>query len=306
MRINMLIRDKEYRDALTEMLSESDFDIFIDVTGDAAKDGMSVILTDIMPGNIERSVLHRIAGRTLFLSDVDPGNPGLKDAALIQEESLHVIFKFSCLNSIMAELALVHHEWTGDSGSLVPASKTIAVTCESDLYSRCCCLSLARQIIYIHGGSVLILPLGFINDYTNDSGGGRGWFTRLMYLIEEGRDYPKDSFVMQDSYGISYLMLPGGLNPVAGLTGDYLTALIRSIGGRFDSVVLDIGSCYRRENIEVCSHADNILFVGSGRRIPDIDKVLGSGAAGKITRIRAAPDGDEDLKIDEFVRTIYG
>lgn len=306
MRIQMLVRDADYRNALVDMISSEDRDIYIEVDGDSARDGRSVILTDIMPGEIDRDVLRRIARRTLFLSGTDPGNSGLKDAALIQEENLHVLFKYSCLSNILAELALVYHEWTGDAGSLAPVTKTIAVTGDNDLYSSERCHTLARQIIYRYGGSVLILPLGYINDYKTDAGLGRGWFTRLMYLIEEGRDYPKDSFVITDSYGINYLMLPPGLNPVAGLSKEYLTDLIRSVGCRFDTLILDIGSCYRRENLDVAAQADSVLFIGSGRRIPDIEKILGSGASGRLTKIRLSPDTDETLSIDEYAGKLYG
>jgi hypothetical protein len=155
--------------------------------------------------------------------------------------------------------------------------------------------------VYRRGGSVLVLPLGFVNDYLFDTSNPGGWFARLMYLIDEGRDYPSETFVTKDPYGVSYLMLPGGLNPVAGLSEEYLNKLILSIGCKFDYLILDIGSSLRKENINIAGGADRVLYFGSGRRIPDITRVLTNVKSSRITTVDLAPDEDESVKIDDFV-----
>lgn len=306
MRVQLLIRDKEYRDALTEMIAGSDMDILIEIESDSSRDGKSLILTDIPPDEIDSEVLRKISGRTLFLSRVRPGTDRDSKDDSKYKEPLHIIFKYSCLSTILAELALVHHEWTGDPGSISTVSKTIAVTGESDYHNADRCRILARQIIYRKGGSVMILPLGYINDYSYDTGEARGWFKRLMYLIDEGREIPVDSFICKDSYGVSYLMLPRGLNPVSGLTGPYLSKLILSLGCRFDTLILDVGTSFRRENIDLASHADSILYFGNCRRIPDITKILGSESEDRISTISITSDEDETISIDEFVMRTYG
>ena len=296
MRVQLLIRDKDYRDALTEMIAGTDMDIYLEVESDSSKDGSSVILTDIRPDEIDMEILKKISKRTLFLASVRPGTDTSDD-----DVHLHRIFKYSCLSSILSELVMVHHEWTGDTGGIRTVSRTLAVISETDYRSSDRCIILARQIIYRVGGSVLILPLGPINDYSYDTGEAHGWFTRLMYLIDEGRDFPIDSFAVKDSYGVSYLMLPKGLNPVAGLSAEYLSKLIMSVGCRFDTLILDIGSSLRHENTDIASRSDGILFFGSGRRIPDIGKILGRDAEGKITQISTDTGADESISIDEFV-----
>lgn len=302
MRVQLLIRDKDYRDAMKEMIAGADIDIFVEIESDSSKDGNSLILTDIAPDEIDKDVLRKIAGRTLFLSGVRPGTDHRsRNVSGINNDPPYTIFKYSCLSSILAELAMVYHEWTGDQGNISAVTKSIAVLSESDLCSADRCRILARQIIYRKGGSVLILPLGYINDYSFDTGEAIGWFTRLMYLIDEGREYPAESFVVKDSYGVSYLMLPRGLNPVAGLDGEYLSKLISGIGCKFDTLILDVGSSLRKENLDIAAGADRVLFFGNGRRIPDISKVIGSKAEGKTTCISMLTDEDETMKIDEFV-----
>lgn len=306
MRVQLLIRDKEYQDALTEMIAGSDMDILIEIKSESSRDGKSIILTDISPDELDRDVLCKISPRTLFLSAVRPGNDAGRKVSGEISAPLHIVFKYSCISNILAELALVHHEWTGDPGNISTVSRTIAVIGESDYHSADRCRILARQIVYRKGGSVLILPLGYINDYSYDTGEARGWFTRLMYMIDEGKDYPADSFVCKDSYGVSYLMLPRGLNPVSGLGNAYLGKLIMSLGCRFDTLILDAGTSFRRENIDLAARSDRILYFGSGRRIPDITKIIGSEAADRLTTISISADQDETISIDEFVMQICG
>ena len=79
-------------------------------------------------------------------------------------------------------------------------------------------------------------------------------------MIDEKKDYPPDCFTVTDSYGISYLMLPEGVNPIAELDHRYLSMLINSVGNHFDTVILDVGTCFSKENIRIISCANDIIF----------------------------------------------
>ena len=332
MRVGMMMRDTEYRDAMIEVMSGFDKDIFIEVAGPSGVSRESVILTDILPQEIESKSLNKIRQRTVFLSPV-PVSAAMRrsgkgavgagsddsDAASGDKDNLCcVVFKYSSILEIMAELSYVYSMWSGDTGSISPATRIIAVTGESDSLSSERCRSLAKQIIYRHGGSVIILPLGYINDYRSDTDtGDKGWFRRLMYMIDEGTDYKADSFTYTDSYGASFLRLPEGRNPLADLTGDYVCKLIKSIGCHFDTVILDTGTCYSSRNIRVIRSADNILFFGTGRRIRDISAFISScdqsdieeaddRTASRIRRISVSDSSAEALGIDDFVKDTYG
>lgn len=298
MKVVMIMRDTEYRDAMIDMMSDFDKDIFIEIAGDGKLHRDSVIITDIMPSEIESGSLKGIRDRTLFLSAVSPGENADTDGC-------RVIFKYSSLVTIMAEVTLVYSRWTGNTGVVSPSTRIIAVACETDQYSGARCRSLAGQIIYRHGGPILVLPLGYINDYRcyQDADDG-SWFRRLMYMIDEGRDYPADSFTFTDSYGISYLRLADGINPLTGLSRDYITRLIRSIAGHYDTLILDIGTCYSEINLVLLTMADNVLFFGTGSRIGDPKAFLGSG---RDFRIISSLDAQaETREIDDFVSEIYG
>ncbi len=312
MRVGMMMRDTEYRDAMIEMISGFDKDIFVEVAGSSGVQRDSVILTDILPSEIESASLEKIRRRTVFLSSVPAGAVSSSTATEspaggTDDHSCHVVFKYSSLSAIMAELSLVYSLWTGDTGSISPSTRVIAVTGDSDHMSADRCRSLAGQILYRHGGSVLILPMGYISDYRAPSGtDDRGWFRRLMYMIDEGAEYLPESFTYTDSYGISYLRLPDGPNPLTDLGAGYLEKLVAGVGRCYDTLILDVGSCYSSINMKMMTGADNILFFGSGRRIPDISAFLGSELEAKVTEIGISDPGREAIGIDDFVSETYG
>ena len=298
MRLTMMLRDKEYRDAMIEMISEYDKEIFIEVADGSGASRDSVILTDVEPEEIGSETLASLAARTVFISARHIGEDN--------KDTVHRVFKYSSTDNIMAEISMVYYTWTGDAGAISPLSRSIAVCSEYDSGISDRCRSLARQIIYRIGGSVLILPLGFINDYQVSEDCSEGLFRKLMYYIDSGRDYPAECLTAGDSYGISYLRLRPGPNPAAYLDEDNLGKLIRSVGSRFDTVLLDAGTSYSRNNIDAISRADNIVYFGNGRRIPDLASYIGREQAERARIIRLTGETDEAMQIDETVREIYG
>jgi hypothetical protein len=185
-------------------------------------------------------------------------------------------------------------------GEVSPVSRVIAVCSENDMLSSDRCRAIARQIIYRQGGRILILSLSFINDYGNT--GGRDVFRKLMYFIDGGRDYRADAFTFTDSYGISYLDIPRGINPVASLDAGYLSALIRTMGSKFDLVILDAGTCYRKENLDIIRSAGDIVWFGSGIRIEEPSVITGDTEGRRAAFIDPGSGRDETLMIDDYVR----
>ena len=300
MRVVIMMRDKEYRDAFAEMVSETGRDIYAVLNSNTGKvQKEAVILTDVMPHEIDPSALGKLEARTLFLSPV-PVSSEIR-------EKYHVIFKYSDITSILAELSSVYADWSGDSGSLAASTRVIAVISESDQLCFERCRTLAAQIIYTHGDSVLLIPMGYVNGQTEKGGTAeKGVFRRMMYMIDEGKDFPPESFTVCDSYGISYIRMPPGINPVSELDDDYILRLIRNAGKHFDTVILDIGTCFRPENLQIISKADNVIFFGSGRNIGDISDFIGEQSAKRVRVFNSADAKDETIEIDDYVREIYG
>ena len=240
MRVGIMIRDEEYRDALVQKLSSYDNDIFVNIIGSNPKEASgSVILTDIAPSELESKVLKALTPRTVFITSSE------KDS----RDGCSTVFKFSSIPEMISELSLVYNRWHGTGPGIDHTARLITVCSESDAYSSERCRALAGQIIYSHGGSVLILPLSYINDYgVNDSLRGNS-LSRLLYSIQCGRDKRMEGVTYTDSYGVSSLLLSKGRNPVAYLDEEELRTLIFGLSRKYDTIIADAASCFRNENI---------------------------------------------------------
>ena len=300
MRLGILIRDEEYRNALINKLSSYDNDLYVNIIGKNSGDASDcLILTDVAPEEFDRSILAGISARTVFLSSAssaDDAGPG----------SLRRVFKYSSVNSLLSELSYAYNEWRGNVSIRTYSARLVAVCGESDICSAEKAGALARQIIYRQGGRVLLMSLGYINDHGRNENDRINRFARMMYAIRTGRESASDSFTYTDSYGVSVLMLPEGVNPVAGLGGEELRSVITGLSGRFDTLILDIGTCFREENMTVMKEADSVVCFVNGRRFPGLAEMIKEVSPGKTSVIRLTGDTDEALAMDDCIRNIYG
>ena len=221
-------------------------------------------------------------------------------------EAYRRVFKYGSVGSLLSELMLAYNEWRGNVSIRNYSGRIITVCSESDSYSADKAGALARQIVYRQGGKVLLMSLGFINDHGRNNDDRINRFARLMYAIRTGRESASDSFTYSDSYGVSCLMLPCGINPVAYLSGDELRDVIRALSGKFDTLILDAGTCLREENLAVMKESDNIVCFENGRRFPGLADAIGEKTDAAVTSIRMTGGTDEALALDDCIREIYG
>ena len=297
MRLGLLIRDAEYRDALVHKLSSYDNDIFVNIIGNNVKEASgSVILTDIPPKELDSKVLNALKPRTVFLisSEKEDG------------EECNTIFKFCSIPEMISELSIVYNRWHGMGLGIDHSAKLITVCSESDSYSSERCRALAGQIIYSHGGSVLILPLSYINDYGGNDKVRVNSLSRLLYSIQCGRENGLEGVTYTDSYGVSSLLLGKGRNPVAYLDEDELRTLIFGLSKQYDTIIADTASCFRPENIEVMKESENIVLFERGRRVTGIEEILGEDTMRKLIRIKLTGGTEDVITMDECLKKIFG
>ena len=296
MRLGVLIRDSEYRDALVRKLSTYDNNIFVNIIGNNVKEASgSVILTDIPPSELDNKVLDALRPRTVFITDTE----------INEGNDCNTIFKFSSIPEMISELSLVYNLWHGSGPGMDHTARLISVCCESDAYSAERCRALAGQIIYSHGGRVLILPLSYINDYGIDDTLRSNSLSRLLYSIKCGREFNIDGVTYTDSYGVSSLLLSRGRNPVAYLDLDELRTLIFGLSKNFDTIIADTASCFREENIAIMKESENIVFFERGRRVTGIREILGSSGEEKLISIKLTGGTEDVLEMDECLKKIY-
>lgn len=297
MRVGIMIRDEEYRCALVNKLSSYDNDIYVNVIGNNIKDASgSVILTDISPSELDSSVLNALRPRTLFIT---ASGKDIRD-------DCRTVFKFCSIQELISELSVVYNLWRGTGPGLDHSARLISVCCESDSYSAERCRSLAGQIIYSRGGSVLILPLSYINDHgVNDALKGNS-LSRLLYSIQCGRESRLEGVTYTDSYGVSSLLLRKGRNPVAYLDEEELRTLISGMSRKYDTIIADAATCFREENISLMKESEKIVFFERGRRVSGIEEMLGSDAMEKLIRIKVTGGTEDVVAMDDCLKQIFG
>jgi len=297
MRVGIMIRDAEYRDALVQKLSSYDNDIFVNVIGNNIKDASgSVILTDIPPSELEDKVLTALMPRTVFITSSD------KEC----RDDCHTVFKFCSIQEMISELSVVYNRWHGNGPGMDHTARLITVISESDAYSAERCRALAGQIIYSRGGSVLILPLSYINDYGVNETLRSNSLSRLLYSIQCGREYGLDGITYTDSYGVSSLLLSNGRNPVACLDEEELKTLIFGLSRRYDTIICDAASCFREENIMLMKESDNLVFFERGRRVTGIEEMLGEDMTKRLIRVKLKDGTEEVIAMDNCLKRIFG
>lgn len=297
MRVGIMIRDTEYRDALVRKLSSYDNDIYVNVLAGNVKEASgSVILTDIAPSSLDSKVLTALSPRTVFITASEKED----------RDDCFTVFKFSSMPEIISELSLVYNRWRGTGPGRDHTARLISVCCESDSFSAERCRALAGQIIYSHGGSVLILPLSYINDHgVNDAVRGNS-LSRLLYSIQCSREHSIEGVTYTDSYGVSSLLLGKGRNPVAYLDEEELRTLIFGLSRKFDTIIADAASCFREENIMLMKGSENIVFFERGRRVTGIEEMLGDEAMEKLIRIRLTGGTEDVIAMDDCMKQIFG
>ena len=299
MRLGLLIRDIEYRSALVSGISEHDGDIIIDVINPGEKiEPDALILTDAKPADIDKLLLDKINERTVFLVTNQSFNNE-------DNSNIYTCFKYGSVSRLLAEISDIYQRWRGIESKSAVSSRIIACCSDSDAFSLGNCTGLARQIIYRHGGSLIIVPLGYINEECVDFGDDINRFARLMYMVGCGRETDTASITYSDSYGISRLMLPPGRNPIAYLDDEDLSKLILYISRLYDSVILDIAGCYRKENLNAIRNAHSALFFETGRRRLDFGEIIGNERKHYRT-IKLSEGSEEAFAIDEYVKDLYG
>lgn len=299
MQIAVLINDSEYRDALVERLLSYNNDLLVNViTGATAFSRDSLILTDIDPATLEKDLLMKLKPRTVFISASFSRNPA--------ETDYHRFFKYRTVSDLLSEVSLVYKEWHGIGYERDHSAKIISVFFENDAASYDKCMSLARQIVYRRGDKVLVVGLSYINDYGCDDNGDINRFAKMMYSISSGRHDASYGHTRSDSYGISTLILPKGKNPLAYLDEEELLGVISSMAAMFDTLILDMGTCYRKQNFTIAENSDSLILFETGRRYTGLEKMLCKEAAAGLIRLRQSGGTEDLVAMEDVINQIYG
>lgn len=305
MRVRLIIQDEDYRKAMIDIISHSDKDVYLEIgnVGTLGKiDDSTLVLTDVAPEKCCFDGLKNRFKRVVFLtSDIkDELDPEKVD-------DYQRLFKYKSISSILSDVEHINYQLTGESSSSFGLVGRVYAVC-SDKADGKYAKSLARQVLFRRGGNILILSLKYVNEYGTSDEPNRSRFSRLMYYMDIGKDYPIEAFTYNDSYGISYLRLPIGINPMAYVSTDELEDIIRHLSHKnYDTLILDIGDSYSEVNIRQINKADNIVWFKDDRSSFSVSEILVENSIkDRVKEIHICnPDEDIELTIDDYVRKIY-
>ena len=308
MRIRLIIKDKDYRQAMVDTIGKSDKDVYVEI---GKMDGCSdigdktLIITDYPEHECNFLSIADFRMRVIFLT-TDPRDFFNPD----KDDEYYRIFKYNSMSSIFSDVEQIYYRWTGETNTSLGLVGRVYAVCSSDMNdSSIYAKALARQVLFRRGGSILLISLKYINDYPCLDETNTSRFSRLMYYLDINLDFPADAFTYNDAYGISYMRLPFGLNPVSYLDINDLENMVRNFSHRsFDTVILDIGNSYSEVNIRMINKADNILwFDGGGGRFRLDDVFVETDIYSKTQRVNIqGKDTDVEPIIDDYVRNVYG
>lgn len=298
MRICMIFRDYEYCKMLAEMICSQGKDMIVEIVGSSNwNEDFDVALTDI---DTDYSAIKSSA--VICLTD----NPedDIDDNYLGGYTKL---FKYKNISSLLSDIEFVHYVTSGCRKTYGVNSNIVAVC--SDFFDKKIHLSqlLAKQFLFRKGGEVVIMPLNYFNNYCCVDEKDTSKFSRLMYYMDVGKDYSIDYFVFRDSFGVDYLRLPPGVNPLSYINEKSLEELIYELCHRkYETLILDIGNCFSNRNIELINRADRIVYFYEDENNLNIQMHLNEKQnEGKLEVIQINNVVDIDLIIDNYVRRTF-
>lgn len=302
MKIKLILNDREYLEAFKDVALRTDDDIYIEIgNNDGILNEKMIVITDYAPEDINTVDYQNI----VFLStNPEDGLQNYKTGTPLR------LFKYSSLSSILADIHQINY--------LLSASNRKSYDVLSDIYtiatdsfgmlSSDITKTIARQLLFHNCEKILIITLKAVNEYSNSDENDRSRFIRLRYYQETNRSYSIEHFVYKDNYGISYLRLPNGLNPIAFMSADDVSSFIRKLSDDgFDTILLDMGNDLSRRNLEIAEKSDRIIFYSENREIPVLDDFqFDKNGMEKLDILNLNRSDDcVELKIDNYLESLF-
>ena len=258
MKLKFVLKDTEYLNALVKAIQNTDKRVFIDVGKDFDHQNDELLVTDISSQELKSSLKKRSLGGIVFLDA-----SGYSDLCDDDSSGPFTLNKYSPVSEMLSDFRLCYYKWTGENLEYRNDAKLIGIFTDMSPKDSAFCSSLfARQYIYRNGGEALIIPLSHLDLSNAPHDVGMESFKKMIYYIEIGKKFPVDAFYLKDSYGVSYLRTPYGINPIAELDEKTMMMLVSYMtGSNFDIVILDAGCEYTKKNREIIGRAEHKLWL---------------------------------------------
>lgn len=256
MNIRLAMRDSEYAKALADVICKAQKDVYVEIRRSFEREPGMIMVTDISVEKIKK--YSSVPEEIVFL---------VEDPSAVSVESSELpfrLFKYMGVDRIVAELRLCYYILTGVAAKTNDGCKFIGICSDgNEVIAAGFAGVLARQIRYMTGGNVLILPFTYLDPFGDGSNADNGVFKRMMYYIYAGRELPKEVFFIKDRYDVSRIRLPTGKSPLVDMDNDAAMLMIERLGRLFDTIIIYTGAVLSSNNIKLLDMTDEKLFLHS-------------------------------------------
>lgn len=300
MKVKLVMRDMEYRDALAKRWSRIGWDLYVEMGEDFGQEENGMIITDLGYGKLKPGMIYLHPEPRKEMEGSGP----------------HVLFKYAGAESILRDVRICFYLWTGQ-GKLPDDHSfklLIGATFRTDLCHQFA-VALAEELSRQSELSILYLPLSFFVPRDGWKIGGEdaslsGTVRKLGYYLEQKREIALEMFFRQLSNRVYQLYsldsgIPG-VNELARITSAEQCSFVEQVSAYFDITVLMVGDCLNEGSRSLVALADKNIFLGNEGWTESIQRLLlpadsdsgeGSGPAG---------DSPGKGEIDVFPEREYG
>ena len=245
MRLKLVMKDREYRDALAERIRRSRQNLYVIIEDNFRMEEDTLLVTDVGEGKLRE-------GMVLLSSEC---------RREVEGKGPYVLFKYTGVDELLTDLRLCAFLWTG-KGDLRRGEDrivTVGAVERTDLGHR-----LAEQVALELGEGleepVLLLDLTYFYREGQPEESGNT-FRKLVYYLQSGKSIPVEVFFRRERGNVFRVRMPRGMNELMKIPGAECLELIREMGRYFSAVVCSVGDCFSERNIELMKNSEWCIYM---------------------------------------------
>ncbi len=320
MKINLIMRDREYLNAFAERLLRSykNIDATISDSINSIKlnkqDETTIHLIENTPIMIDESDLDKFSAQIIVLDNKEledcdgmEGNGSRNGNRFYRsgENGITYLFKYQPFTEIIKHISKKYYELTGDSISYGGIADIICICGDAEnIHYSLMTRAIAGQHKYKLGGELLQLSTRSIN-YTNcldatSEGSGMN-LSRIIYYLDIDKPLEFESYATCDEYGIYHLCLPYDINVLSALDKNAFAILIEHLRTCCDVIFAEIGNEFNANGLMLLNEAKQIWWF-SDKCSERIAKHSIKDYEGKRIYYIDSHSEDIDIQIDEIMQ----
>lgn len=246
MRLKLLLRDKEYRDNLINLILGLEEGIFVEIGKNLDIEDNTLIITDLSPTEIGKERIALYDKNIVFLTNKR------YEQNIERNEGPYYLFKYERLSKMVAILRLYYFMKFSDSSIVMNKNKFISIfsdRVDTNKFSY----SISKSLIYKLDKKPFFLPMqSMIRD--GKAGNNKNMImAKLIYYSQKNIAVPPDFFSIEDCNGIFSIDFGRGINPMIKLDDERIEQILCLIARcGFDFIICDFGN-------NLCNISENII-----------------------------------------------